>query len=566
MQSARHLAAICILLTLVTGWPLKIEASDEALTLGVFPRRNAETTVRYFKPIADHLARELARPVNLVTARDYEAFWEGVDAKRYDIVHYNQYHYVRSAREQGYRVILKNEEFGRSTLSGVLFVQRDSDIKTLADLKGKKIVFGGGPTAMISTILPTYLLRRAGIEDDDYSRDFAKTPPAAVFAAYYGHAEAGGAGDVSTLIPSVTNQIDVTKLRSIAISDPVSHLPWAVSGEMSLALKEKITVILSGLGTSDEGRKLLDGARLTGLLPATDNEYNLHRRIIWEVLGEDYCSGDCPWLMKTSVATAGKGPLVMGIFPRRPQKMTISMFTPLADYLSKALGREVELVVAKDFKEFWKGVTEKRFDLVHYNQYHYVKSHKLYDYHAINRNEEQRQSLVSPVIWTRRDSGIKQLADLRGKKIIFGGGKDAMMAYIGPVYLLRRAGLTEADYESVLAINPLAGCQAMYLGQADACGSGDIMFRLPVLAKKVDINEVEIIGEGKPLAFLVWAVNGSMPESRRNALQQQLSGLTKTEEGRKLLKSIRATAILTSSDSDYDPHREIIRIVSGEEY
>ena len=34
--------------------------------------------------------------------------------RQYDIVHYNQYHYIRSA--QSYRVIAHNQEFGKSAV------------------------------------------------------------------------------------------------------------------------------------------------------------------------------------------------------------------------------------------------------------------------------------------------------------------------------------------------------------------------------------------------------------------------------------------------------------------
>ena len=78
----------------------------------------------------------------------------------------------------------------------------------------------------------------------------------------------------------------------------------------------------------------------------------------------------------------------MGVFPRRSPEATQQAFQPLAEHLSKVLGEDVKLVVPKSFREFWKGVKQKQFDLVHYNQYHYIRSHKECGYRVIAANEE----------------------------------------------------------------------------------------------------------------------------------------------------------------------------------
>src|SRR5262249_30572105 len=153
------LRLICLIAVAATA-PHIARAADDALVLGVFPRRNAAETTRIFTPMAEYLSARLGRPVRLVTSRDFESFWLGVTARRYDIVHYNQYHYIRSA--QSYQVIAHIEEFGKSTISGAVYVRKDSGITDLAQLKGRTVLFGGGEDAMISYIANVYLMLQAG--------------------------------------------------------------------------------------------------------------------------------------------------------------------------------------------------------------------------------------------------------------------------------------------------------------------------------------------------------------------------------------------------------------------
>lgn len=157
--------------------PVQSVAADDDFVVGVFPRRNYTTTIKMFTPLASHLSRKIGRKVVVKTARDFKTFWVGVTENRYDLVHFNQYHYVKSKKYFGYRVIVKNEEFGKSTISGALVTRIDSDFKFVSDLKGRTIIFGGGRGAMMSYVVPTALLRRAGLGKMIISKSFLLTLP-----------------------------------------------------------------------------------------------------------------------------------------------------------------------------------------------------------------------------------------------------------------------------------------------------------------------------------------------------------------------------------------------------
>ena len=255
-----------------------------SLILGVFPRRGHDTTLELFRPLADHLAATLDRRVKLVTTYDFPSFWRLVVDRRFDLVHYNQYHYVRSHSDQGYEVIAKNEEFGRSTLAPTIVVRRDSGIGKLSDLRGKRLVFGGGRRAMISYLGATFLLLQAGLDPGDYSARFALNPLRACAAVFYHQADAAGAGDITLDLPALREQIDTSQLRYVAVGPPLAHLPWAVRGDLAPDLRARIRDTLVGMAADEAGRKALRRARLTRIVPAYDGEYDPHRRIIAAVL------------------------------------------------------------------------------------------------------------------------------------------------------------------------------------------------------------------------------------------------------------------------------------------
>ncbi len=259
------------------------------VTLGVFPRRPVAMTHKAFKPLAEKLSQELGEPVKLVVPKNFKEFWKGVKSKQFDLVHYNQYHYIKSHAEQGYQVIVANEEFGNKQIAGSLVVRSDSGINRIDDLRGKTILFGGGKKAMGSYIAPTAILKKAGLTaGSDYQVKFAKNPPGAVIGVYNQASDAAGSGNVILRIKAVTKKIDASQMKILAESESFTHLPWAVSSNVSQAKAKKIANVMTGLKSSAEGKAILKAAKVTAFNAVSDSDYDKVREITRFAIGETY--------------------------------------------------------------------------------------------------------------------------------------------------------------------------------------------------------------------------------------------------------------------------------------
>jgi len=264
-----------------------------------------------------------------------------------------------------------------------------------------------------------------------------------------------------------------------------------------------------------------------------------------------------------SVVHAAEDALILGIFPRYKATETTTKFALLASYLGEKLGRKVTLITSKDFDSFWDGVTNQRYDIVHYNQYHFIRSAR--NYQVIAHSQEFGKDAVAGALYVRKDSGITEVSQLRGRTVIFGGGKDAMLSYIGPRYLLMQAGLKEGDFKTELAVNPPNALIALFHKQADAAGGGDILIDLPVVAKAVDATQLKILAATEPLLFLPWAVKRSMPAKLRQSIQFVLVDLSSNAAGREILSAAGTTKLGKAGDRDYEPHRRMTAAVFGAE-
>jgi len=257
----------------------------------------------------------------------------------------------------------------------------------------------------------------------------------------------------------------------------------------------------------------------------------------------------------------------MGVFPRRPIAVTSKAFKPLAEKLSAVLGEKVNVVVAKNFKSFWKGVKNKEYDLVHYNQYHYLKSHKEFGYNVILANEEKGSKVIAGSLSVRTDSGINSIADLKGKTILFGGGKKAMGSYIAPTAVLKKAGLEAGkDYKVSFAKNPPSAVIGVYNNAAAAAGAGNVILKAGIVKKKTDVSKLKILGESETFVHLSWAVKGDMPADKVKKIQSTMTSLKNDDSGKAILKSAKVTGFYVVTDADFDKVKEITKYAIGEEY
>ena len=247
------------------------------LTMGIFPRRPAAVTNKLFKPLAEMMSQQLGEKVDLVVTKDFKSFWAGVESGKFDIVHLNQYHYILAHDKQGYQVFAANEENGSRTIAGAITVRKDSGIDSLAGLKGKTILFGGGRKAMGSYIAPTALLKKEGLKEGvDYTAQFAKNPPGAAISLFHKAADAAGTGNVILGLGAVKKKIDVSQLKILAESEPYVQLPWAARKDMDPAKVKKIAEMMISL---PKGDAVLESAKVTAFFSATDADFEKVREI-----------------------------------------------------------------------------------------------------------------------------------------------------------------------------------------------------------------------------------------------------------------------------------------------
>jgi len=126
---------LSLVLALVLG-PSAWASEKPSLTLGVFPYVTPVQLAAFHAPLKDYLAKNLGRPVTLVTAPDFNSFVDRTRDGQYDIL-FTAPHLGRLAEiRDGYKGMAQTSH----TVQGFFLVPRNSDIHTIKDLKGKTVM------------------------------------------------------------------------------------------------------------------------------------------------------------------------------------------------------------------------------------------------------------------------------------------------------------------------------------------------------------------------------------------------------------------------------------------
>lgn len=172
------------------------------------------------------------------------------------------------------------------------------------------------------------------------------------------------------------------------------------------------------------------------------------------------------------VWAAAPKPLVMGIFPYMNSYAVVSKFVPVRDYLASQLGRPIQVFTAPDFRTFIERTQKGEYDIA-LTAPHFARM-------AINEANyvalATYKSELKGVVIVKRDSPIRQLAELRGKSVAV-PDKLAIVTMVG-TQLLRDAGLQpDNDYTLVVTRSHSSAALSVLNGQHAAAIIGSAPYK-----------------------------------------------------------------------------------------
>jgi len=263
-------------------------------------------------------------------------------------------------------------------------------------------------------------------------------------------------------------------------------------------------------------------------------------------------SATSPVLAETPAAAgAGKGEYVMGIFPHLPPRDIEEVFGPMAKDLSAHIGRPVMLASSTTFERFSEGLEREQFDIAFVQPFEYIKIADKYGYLPLATRTENLSGLVV----TTKDSPIKTLADLKGKRIAL-PPESAAISQLIRRHLAAKGLVAGKDVTLSHHRSHVSCMQQVMIGDADACGTAAPSVRF--FQNKMQV-ELKVIATTREIPSSLFVAHPRVPNKERELLRDRIVSWSNTPEGRAFLKRGELTPFRRVTDAEYNVVREMAR-------
>jgi phosphate/phosphite/phosphonate ABC transporter binding protein len=276
-MTTRH-ALFLSLALLTSGFAGRSAAAE--LKFGFTPVLGQSQTKAEFDPLMAYLAGAIGQKVSLYVAKDYGDLRTMMESGAVDIGSFSPFAYVDAARGGKVRIIAQSLLEGSGTYRGLIVVRKDSGLRTLADLAGKKFAYVD-PKSASGYVYPRAMLLEKGIHPDTgFSEVIFAGDHNKVIAAVLGRRVDAGAIYDGAIRIAKNAGAQTEDLSVIASTDPIPHDAITVRSELDPILVQKIRAALVGMDKTDAGRLVIAASKkgLTGFVPAEDGLYDPVRR------------------------------------------------------------------------------------------------------------------------------------------------------------------------------------------------------------------------------------------------------------------------------------------------
>ena len=226
----------------------------------------------------------------------------------------------------------------------------------------------------------------------------------------------------------------------------------------------------------------------------------------------------------------------------------LKKFNPLAEYLSKKIGKRVELRAVSDYEGAIRDISQGITHLCFMTPTTYIEANKKYGVEVLVKALTEGKASYHSVIIAKSDSNISSVEDIKGHTFAF-GDPHSLSNYIAPRIMLLDAGIDLKDllYYDYLGAHE-AVLNAVLKGNFDAGGVTES------IAYRFKDKGIKIIKLSEDLPGFSICISKALPERDRVSIRATLTALTDaTPEGASVLGSIyrRYTAFEEASDSEY---------------
>ncbi len=251
--------------------------------------------------------------------------------------------------------------------------------------------------------------------------------------------------------------------------------------------------------------------------------------------------------------------LVYGVIPTDAADNVMERNDNLVKYLQKRLGVPVEIKTATDYAGVIAAMQFKHVDFAYFGPKSYVEAAKRANAEAfaVEINRDGSAGYYGYII-TKKGSGLKTMADLKGKVFAFTDPHSTSGTLVPSVYFYKDMKIDPEKYFSkvIYSGSHEASILAVKNGKVDAASTNDIDLARGDGKRWNAKEDFDIIWKSKLIPASPIAYRKDLPDSLKKALKDAFLAY-KDPAG---LEKLKLKGYTEGSDELFDPIRDLIEV------
>jgi phosphonate transport system substrate-binding protein len=253
----------------------------EKLLIGLIPEQNLFRQMERYEPLGRYLSRKTGTKITFNVLPRYGNIIDSFKSSGMDGAFFGSFTYALAHAKLGVEVLARPVALDNtSTYHGLIFVRKDSTIRTARDMKGKRFAFVDKATTA-GYLLPLDYFHRHGISNyRGYLKEvyFAGTHEDAIEDVLNRKADIGAAKNTAFRRLASEDPRILKELVVLQRSPEVPENALALRKDIDVSVRNRLEESLLTMHLDPDGKKVLEGFGAVKFIETTDQDYGVVRK------------------------------------------------------------------------------------------------------------------------------------------------------------------------------------------------------------------------------------------------------------------------------------------------